>query len=219
MSDVSQERAVMKALADNPIVHPDEIAVEVHGDDVTLRGTVGSLAQRVEVVRTTRDVAGVRHVEDELRVRLMGSDGRADADTEAAALDALIADDEVHAGDVDVRSRDGEVTLRGIVEDYARRDRAERIVLGVPGVTHVNNELGVLVTVSGDDVAERITNAIGVGAVIGADSITVTVRDNDVTLTGSVTSREHHDAALAAAAHAPGVVEVHDELRIRSDRS
>jgi osmotically-inducible protein OsmY len=207
----------MQALADNPLVHPDEIAAQADEyGDVVLRGTVGSLVQRAEAARTTRRVAGVRDVDDQLRVRLMGVDGQTDADTQAAVLAALIHDDELHGADIEVQAHDGTVTLTGLVELYAQRDRAERVALGVGGVAHVVNRLNVWLTVSSDDVAERITDAIGAAAIVGTDQITVSVVDNDVTLTGIVTSSEHRDAALAAAAGAPGVAHVHDALLVRS---
>ena len=210
----------MQALADNPRVHPDEIAVQADDyGDVVLRGTVGTLVQRAEAARTTRHVPGVHDVDDQLRVRVMGIDGQADADTEAAILDALIDDDQLHVGDVDVKVRDGAVTLRGMVELPGQRDRAERVVLAVPGVKTVTNELGVWLTVSADDVAERVTDALGAGAVVGVEQVTVDVVDSDVTLTGTVASPAHRDAAIAAARNAPGVAEVHDHLMLRSDPS
>jgi len=210
----------MQALADNPRIHPDEIAVQADDyGDVVLRGTVGSIVQRTEAVRTARRVAGVQDVDDQLRVRPMGIDGQADADTEAAILDALIDDDQLHADDIDVEVRDGAVTLRGMVELPLQRDRAERVVLAVPGVTTVTNELRVWLTVSADEVAERVTDALGARAVIGAEQITVDVVDNDVTLTGTVASPAHRDVALAAARTAPGVAEVHDHLIVGSQPS
>jgi osmotically-inducible protein OsmY len=148
----------------------------------------------------------------------MGIDGRTDADTGAAVLDALIADDEVHARDVEVDVDDGAVTLRGLVEVAAQRERAQRIAMAVPGVTGVENQLRVWLTVSTDDVAERVTDAIGRDAIVGADVITVVVRDNDVTLSGTVGSVEHRDAALRAAEGAPGVAAVHDALTVRADQ-
>jgi osmotically-inducible protein OsmY len=211
MSDLTLERAIMQALADNPRVHADEIAVQTDDyGDVVMRGTVGSLLQRSEATRTVRHLPGVRDLDDQLRVRPMGIDGRADAHTQAAVLDALIDDDELHADDIDVEVRDGAVTLRGMVELPVQRDRAERVVIAVPGVASVDNHLRVWLTVSADEVAERVTDAVGAGAVVGAEQITVDVVDNDVTLTGRVASREHHDAARAAARNAPGVAEVHD---------
>jgi osmotically-inducible protein OsmY len=220
MSDQPLEQAIMQALAHNPRIHPDKIAVEVDAyGDVVLRGTVATMLQRGEAGRTTRHLPGVHDVDNQLRVRLMGVDGQADADTEAAVLDALIDDEQLHADDIDVKVRDGAVTLRGMVELPMQRDRAERVVLAVPGVTTVTNELGVWLTVSADEVAERVTDALGATAVVGAEQITVDVVDNDVTLTGRVASPAHRDAALAAARTAPGVAEVHDHLMLRSDPS
>lgn len=220
MSDSSLEGAIMQALADNPLVHADEIAVQTDEyGDVVLRGTVGSLVQRAEASRTTRRVDGVRDVDDQLRVRPMGIDGQTDADTEAAVLAALIADDELHASDIEVQARDGVVTLSGLVELESQRDRAERIALAVGGVAQVVNRLHVWLTVSSDEIAERVTDAIGAAAVVGIDEVTVSVVDNDVTLTGIVTSPEHRAAALAAAAGTPGVAHVHDALLVRSPGS
>lgn len=55
MSNLSLVQAMMQALADNPRIHPDEIAVEADDyGDVALRGTVGSILQRAEAGRTTR---------------------------------------------------------------------------------------------------------------------------------------------------------------------
>jgi osmotically-inducible protein OsmY len=216
MSDTALHRSVMEALAGNPHIHADEIAVQALDDygDIILRGTVGSIVQQAEAMRTASGVSGVRHVEDALEVRVMGIDGRADADTEAAVLDAMAADDRVHARDIEVDVKDGAVTLRGLVEVAEQRDRAERIALAVPGVASVENRLRVWLTVSADDVAERVTDAIGRDAIVGRDSVTVRVTGNDVVLSGSVRSAGHRDAAVAAAESAPGVARVHDEITV-----
>jgi osmotically-inducible protein OsmY len=60
-------------------------------------------------------------------------------------------------------------------------------------------------------VLERVTAAIGPD---GADRLTVTARDNVVTLAGTVRSVADRDAALAAAAGGRMVVDVEDELRV-----
>jgi osmotically-inducible protein OsmY len=216
MSNQTLERAVMAALADNRRVHADEITVEAIGDSAIMRGSVASPLQHAEVLRTARGVPGVKRVEDMLQLRPLGIDARADADTEAAVLAALIADDERTATGIDVDADGDRVTLSGLVNLETDRDRAERVALRVGGVAHVHNELRVLHVVSADDVAERVTNAIGFDAIVGADRITVNVLDNDVTLTGTVRSPEHRAAALRAAANFPGVLDVHDEITVRA---
>jgi osmotically-inducible protein OsmY len=208
------EQKVMQALADNPRVAADEISVQAFDDEITLRGTVGSLVQRAEAARTARDVPGVARVADQLRVRVLDHDGRADADTRAAVFDALDADAAVRPYDIDVAVRNGTVTLSGLVDLASQRDRAERVALAVPGVTQVRNRLGVILVVSADAVAERITDAIGANAIVGADQITVSVEGNAVTLGGTVRSSDDHDVAVAAATRAPGVTSVNDEIRV-----
>ena len=212
MNDLEQN--IMDALAGNPRVHPDEISVQAVDGDVVLKGTVGSVVQREEAVRTTRHVAGVKSVTDRLHLGLLDASGRADADTEAAVLDALTADTAARASSIDVAVREGAVTLSGLVDLASQRDRAERDALAVPGVASVHNRLRVAFPVLADDVAERITDAIGVNAIVGADSLTVTVDGDAVTLSGTVRSRADHDTALTAAAAAPGVTDVHDEMRV-----
>jgi osmotically-inducible protein OsmY len=108
-----------------------------------LRGSVVNLLQRAEVVRTARGVPGVRAVDDQLRTRQVGADHRADAQTEAAVLDALILDDAVSAYGTDVDVDGGKVTLCGAVDIASQREAAERIALRVPGVSEVRNRLKV----------------------------------------------------------------------------
>ena len=141
MSDTTLQRDIMQALADSPHVHPDEVSAQVVGDDVILHGTVGSIVQRDEAGVAARAVPGVGSVENQLRVRLLDSERRADADTAAAVMDALTADPELHAATLDVAASDGVVTVRGHVPSPEERERAERIALAVPGVAGVRNQL------------------------------------------------------------------------------
>jgi osmotically-inducible protein OsmY len=144
LSDLALRGRIVAALADAPHVDVSEIAVECHDDgDVVLRGSVVNLLQRAEAVRTARGVPGVRAVDDQLRTRPVGDDHRADAETEAAVLNALILDDAVPAYGIDVDVDGGEVTLRGAVDIASERDAAERIALRVPGVYEVRNRLKV----------------------------------------------------------------------------
>ena len=78
------------------------------------------------------------------RAQTYGFDGRADAETEAAVLAALIDDTELRAAGIDVKAKEGDVTLSGRVELPSERERAERVALRVGGVEHVHNQLEVL---------------------------------------------------------------------------
>jgi len=215
LSDHALRGRINEALSDAPHVDVAEIAVECHDDgDVVLRGSVVNLHRRAEAVRTARGVPGVRAVDDQMRTRPVGAEHEAAAETEAAVLVALILDDALPAYGIDVDVDGSKVTLCGAVDIASQRDAAERIALRVAGVSEVRNRLKVWTAVSAEDVAERLAEAIGVDAIVGADGITVTVRDNVVTLSGSVRSRDDRDAAVTAAARTPGVVGISDEIRV-----
>jgi hyperosmotically inducible protein len=53
----------------------------------------------------------------------------------------LIANSEIKAGDIDVSSSQGVVTLIGRVSSRTIKDEAERIARGTAGVKDVHNEL------------------------------------------------------------------------------
>jgi osmotically-inducible protein OsmY len=210
-SDTSLHRAIARALAEDPIVKADEISVQVlDAGTVVLRGTVGSVVQHARAARATRAVPGVHRVDDQLRTRPLGIDGRANSDTEAAVLDELIADPALHADDISAKADDGAVTLAGFAATPAERDRARAIALEVPGVRRVDNDIAVWSGVSPAEVTARVTDALGTAS----GGLQVDVRGADVTLTGTVASQAEREAAVAAAADVPGVGDVHDGLRV-----
>ena len=203
---------VVQALADNPAVDDDEIAVECFdGGHVVLRGTAESPVKGTHAVRTADAVPGVRTVDDQLSPRRRGAGHRADARTQAAVLTALIADDVLPAETMHVRVSDGTVTLSGRVDLPFQRDEAEKVAKAAPGVTQLRNELQVWRAISVNEVVERVVDAIGDDA---ADQLTVTAHDAVVTLSGTVAAEADRDAAIAAAAGAQAVVDVEDEIRV-----
>lgn len=56
---------------------------------------------------------------------------------------ALVADDQLKATQINVDTRDGQVTLSGQAPDTASRERATTLAAAVDGVKQVNNQLMV----------------------------------------------------------------------------
>jgi osmotically-inducible protein OsmY len=139
------EAEIISRLALDPRVPaPDEIAVSASGDRVTLRGTVGSFAQRRAAVDDTRSTPGVEDVHDELEVRLLDEYRRDDAEIRGAALQALIWDVEIPSELLDVEVKRGWVTLTGRVGYQFQSDRAFDAVASLTGVTGITNEIKVV---------------------------------------------------------------------------
>src|SRR3954451_15088082 len=91
---------------DPRIPDPDEIATWTSDGTVTLRGTVGSFAQRRAAVADARKIQGVYDVYDELEVRLLDDNRRDDAEIRGIALQMLMWDVEVPAELLDVHVTD-----------------------------------------------------------------------------------------------------------------
>jgi osmotically-inducible protein OsmY len=210
--DHALEKTIAHALVVDPRVDDDTIAVECFaGGHVVLRGSAESPAKATRALRAAGGVAGVRDVEDQLRPRRPGVGRGQDARTEAAVLRAFISDDALPAETIRVTASDGTVTLSGSIDFPYQRDEAEGVARQVAGVSQIRNHLSVWIAVSPNEVLDRVADAIGVDS---ADQLTVTARDNVVTLTGTVRSTGDRDAAIAAAAGAPMVAGVQDEIRV-----
>lgn len=121
----------------------DEIAVTARGNEVTLRGTVGSFGDVKAAVSDARGIAGVVAVVEELHVRLLDDDRREDAEIRGAALQRLVRDSSIPGDDLEVRVLNGWVTLTGDVDVQLQSDIAFDHVAGLRGVTGVTNEIAV----------------------------------------------------------------------------
>ena len=135
---------VSAALAADPrLPYADEVAVSAYHGTVTLRGTVGSFAQRRAAVADARRTRGVFDVLDELEVRLLNDDRRKDAEIRGAALQRLIWDSEIPGDYLDVQVKDGWVTLKGDVDHQFQSDKAFDHIAHLQGVTGITNEIRV----------------------------------------------------------------------------
>lgn len=191
------------------------IAVSADRGIVTLRGTVGSLHERRAAETAAKRVAGTVEVENELTVKLLDFWAREDADIRGAALQALNWNTSVPTGKVDVDVDAGHVTLTGIVDWRYEKVAAEDTVSMLAGVVAVRNEIEVLAAAQELDVMSgAIERAFERNAQTRAEAIKISVLDGRVTLTGDVASWAEHDAAMAAAAAAPGVREVDDRMTV-----
>src|SRR6266576_3516137 len=126
MSNDALQRSVSEELSWDPKIYNLAIAVEAHDGTVTLRGTVGSLREKREATAGARRIHGVKRVDNELQVRLMGESKRLDADLRGAVLQALMLDGTVPPT-VDARVTDGVVTLTGTADLQNQREEAELV--------------------------------------------------------------------------------------------
>jgi osmotically-inducible protein OsmY len=215
MSNDDLERSVAEELYWDPKVDNGAIAVSAEDGAVTLRGTVGSFRQKREATQDAERIFGVKSVNNDLEVRILNQDRRADADLRGDVLQALMLDGLVPST-IDAKVDDGVVTLSGTANWQFERDEAEFVASNILGVISVDDEIDLVPPApSTGDVKHSIKKAMERNAKLDADSVSVDSSDGGtVTLKGTVSSWSDHDEAVDAAWAAPGVTDVKDHILV-----
>jgi hyperosmotically inducible protein len=143
-ADSGITNVIQEKLENNEKVKARQVGVETREGVVFLTGVVDTESARQEAGRVAWRTEGVEGVENELTVgeRTVGS-WVDDVMISSKVKSKLIANSEIKAGDIDVSSSQGVVTLIGRVSSKTMSSDAERIARGTKGVTNVNNELTV----------------------------------------------------------------------------
>ena len=214
MSNATLQTDVKDQLRFDPMIDAAQIAVSADDGVVTLRGTVGSLPQKIAAGRDAKRVTGVREVKNELNVRLVVGDQHDDAELRAKVLQAQMLNSLIPST-IDAKVNDGVVTLTGKASWQFEREAAESVAGNVPGVRSVRSEIVLEPAVSATDIEETIAQAFDRLADLEADKLSVRTNNGAVTLSGTVSSWAAHDAAVDAAWWAPGVTQVVDRIEVR----
>jgi hyperosmotically inducible protein len=141
-SDAGITSVVQASLEANDKVKARQVEVETREGVVFLTGVVDTEEARREAGRVAWRTEGVDGVVNDLTVgeRTVGS-WIDDVMISSKVKSKLIANSEIRAGNIDVSSSQGVVTLIGRVRSQTIKNDAERIARGTKGVTDVNNEL------------------------------------------------------------------------------
>src|SRR6185436_13818766 len=124
----------------DPKLDSEAIGVSAEGGKITLRGTVGNLREKREAKKAAQRVFGVTSVDNQLKVRLLNDERRADAELRGDVLQALMLDSLVPAT-VDAKVDDGFVTLTGNADYQFQRDEAEFVASNIAGALDVFDEI------------------------------------------------------------------------------
>ncbi len=198
----------------DPKVDSLEIAVSADNGKVTLRGTVGSLREKVEAKKDVERVYGVTSVDNKLEVKLLSGLKREDAELRGDVLQALMLDSLVPST-IDAKVDGGFVTLSGTADWQYQRAEAKSVASRVMGTLDVFDEIKLTPRPSASDVKGKIEEAFKRHAKLDAGHLSVTTSNGTVKITGDVSSWAEHDEALAVAWAAPGVVDVEDRIHVQ----
>jgi len=243
-SDDEIDNRVKKVLKDDPSLKDSSIAVQsVHDGVVLLGGKANTIGDHLRAVEIARAVPGVRRVETEVTSpdRFADEEIRrqhesATAGTKRGVTDTakdmwitsdvkmrLLADSDTPATDINVDTRNGVVTLFGMVPNAAAKSAAEADAKKVSGVKRVANELQIvpkakqdMVSKRDDELKDQIEDRLEKRDLRGAE-IDVEVKNGVARLTGTVADDMQRLSAATTARATPGVRAVQDELRTTTD--
>jgi osmotically-inducible protein OsmY len=120
---------------------PDSVAAQVRDGRVILHGEVESASQRDTTEGAIRQLAGVRVIDNLIRVKAQTEPTAADVEQRVHEAIARTAD--LHARSIRVRMNNSTAHLYGHVPSFAALQIALRAAETVPGVTTVESELVV----------------------------------------------------------------------------
>lgn len=138
-SDEDIRGRVENVLNWNPTIDASRIDVATVNGVVKLTGAVDSCWQKKRAGYLASNVSGVIDVSNLLKVEPLAR--TTDEDIKRDIEESLARNAYVDPGNVEVRVRDGVVTLSGTVDDYLAYRTAEDIANYTSGVIEVNNDL------------------------------------------------------------------------------
>ena len=207
-ADFKLRNAVTRQLEWDPEVDAAAIGVAAKDGAVTLTGYIGSYAGKLAAERAAKRVHGVRGVANGIEVRLKL--GRTDPDILADVVRAL----ELRSVPAAVQAvvHDGHVTLTGKVEWLFQKRESEKALRHVRGVRGVFNHIKASPRAAERDVRHRIVEALHRNANVDAGHIVVTVTGEKAILTGTAGTWLQRECADRAAADAPGIAQVDNQI-------
>jgi osmotically-inducible protein OsmY len=132
------ESDIRESIDYDPRLNDSRIIVKAHDGRVTLSGTVDTFPERDLAERDARYAIGVKAIDNQLVVGLVG-DAIADLDIAAAAREALDRDRVVK-----VSNRGHTIYLDGVVNSWDAMDTALDTAWSAPGVRQVVNNLTLI---------------------------------------------------------------------------
>jgi hyperosmotically inducible periplasmic protein len=137
---------------------------------------------------------------------------------ESSARDSYVFNTYLKGDDIKIQSKDGAVTLTGVVSEESRRGLANETVAGLPGVKSVDNRLevkGASPTPNSDVwLGEKVKTTLLFHRSVSAVTTEVDVKEGIVTLRGDAASQAQKELTTEYAKGIEGVKGVNNEMTV-----
>ena len=141
-----------------------------------------------------------------------------DSRIESSAKQSYVFKTYLQADDINIQSRNGAVTLTGIVSENFHKSLAQETVADLPGVTSVDNRLevkGAAPTANSDAwLRDKVKVAILFHRNVSSATTEVDVKDGIVTLRGVAASQSQKELTTEYAKDVEGIKDVKKEMTV-----
>ena len=195
ITDSGINSAVEDGLRSEKGVFPNDVDVSTSQGIVTLSGSAGNILAKERAAKIAESFRGVRGVID---LTIVAPESRPDVDIQRDAMTALQQDPATESYKVAVSVQGAIATLTGSTGSYAEKQLAARIVEGIKGIKGVRNDVSInyLATRTDSEITADVKARLQWDIWINGDLINTTVKDGNVTLTGSAGSVLSRSRAL-----------------------
>lgn len=137
---------------------------------------------------------------------------------ESSARNSYVFKTYLIADDIKVKSKDGAVTLTGIVSEESHKSLASETMAGTPGVNSVDNQLeikGASPTAHSDAwISSKVKTTLLLHRSVSAFKTDISVKDGIVTLGGEAASQAQKQLTTEYARDVEGVKDVKNEMTV-----
>lgn len=217
INDETVEKNIQDQLFWDSRVDETNVNVQVNNGQVTLTGTVPTATAKRAAEDDALVIPGVNSLKNLITIQFPENiEVPTDTEIKNNIKNVFIWNPVIDISDVDLEVDTGVVTLKGTIDSYWKKIRAEELAFNMSGVIDVVNELAVVPTESYLDksIAEDIINAFDRNINIDVDTIDVTVKDGVVTLSGTLDNWYGIRSAYDIAQYTYGVKDVVNNITL-----
>ncbi len=212
-TDRDLQRDILDEIEWDPRVNGVDIGVVAQGGVVTLTGSVECYPEKLAAEKAALRVSGVKAVDNDIGVKLIGDQNRTDTDIARAAYNE-IEWNVLLPNNLRVTVDNGWITLRGKVECQYQKDAADIAIRRLTGVKGIINKISITPRIAPSSVKEKIEAALERHAILDVRCIQVEAQEGKIILYGTVRSRAEKEEAGKAAWLTTGVTLVDNELSV-----